>query len=51
ENETAINWMLWGLVSDHFDVDPYQTALELNLMNAEPRWGQDERFVVVTTAA
>ncbi|CAI2322089.1 hypothetical protein [Vibrio parahaemolyticus] len=51
ENETAINWMLWGLVSNHFDVDPYQTALELNLMNAEPRWGQDERFVVVTTAA
>ncbi|MCR9686908.1 hypothetical protein NB600_13915 [Vibrio antiquarius] len=48
ENETAINWMLWGLVSDYFAVDPYQTALDLSLMNAEPRWGQNERFVMIT---
>ncbi|HHF2928262.1 TPA: hypothetical protein ACPJ0K_001882 [Vibrio alginolyticus] len=48
ENKAAINWMLWGLVSDHFAVDPYQTALDLSLMNAEPRWGQNERFVMIT---
>ena len=43
----AIEWVLWGIVADQFEYDPYLPALELERLGAEPLWQANGGRVVL----
>ncbi len=46
-NYSVSHWILWALVEDKFDIDPYLQAYELYKINAQAGWGNEELFVYI----
>ncbi|GAL07243.1 hypothetical protein JCM19237_4659 [Photobacterium aphoticum] len=41
------HWVMWAMVEHVFDVDPYQPAVDLHYLGAQPGWSDDALFVFV----
>jgi hypothetical protein len=46
-NYSVSNWVIWAMLENEFDVDPYKPGYELYKLNAEAGWSSDEMFIFV----
>lgn len=46
-NYTVSHWILWAMVADEFEVDPYLQSYDLYKMKAQAGWSNEELFVYI----
>jgi len=46
-DERVAHWILWAMVEDEFEVDPYLQSYELYKMGAQAGWSNEELFVYI----
>ena len=41
------HWIIWAMVEDEFEIDPYLQAYEMNKIKAQAGWSNEELFVYI----